>query len=141
MELTAHLPAEARERAENRLRTNPIAWLTTVRPDGQPVSVPVWFLFRDDETILIYSEPGKGKLRNIAKNPKISLALDETERGRNVVRLEGTAETPAGHASADGVAGYRTKYADLIETVFGSPERFASKFSEAIVVTPRRLHA
>ena len=49
-----------------------MAGLTTVRPDGQPVSVPVWFLMRDDETILLYSQPGKNKLRNIASNPKVS---------------------------------------------------------------------
>jgi Pyridoxamine 5'-phosphate oxidase len=42
-----------------------MAWLTTVRPDGQPVSVPVWFLMREDGTILLYSQPGTQKLRNI----------------------------------------------------------------------------
>jgi hypothetical protein len=40
-----------------------MAWLTTVRPDGQPDSVPVWFLVRDDETILVDSQPKKIKLR------------------------------------------------------------------------------
>jgi len=58
MELTSHLPAGDRERVEDRLRHNLIAWLTSVRPDGQPVSVPVWFLMRDDETILLYSRSG-----------------------------------------------------------------------------------
>ena len=86
------LPQDDRERAETRLRHNQIAWLTSVRPDGQPISVPVWFLFRDDATVLFYSQPGKAKLRNIAANPKVSLALDGTDIGRNIVRLEGIAE-------------------------------------------------
>ncbi|HEY1914948.1 MAG TPA: pyridoxamine 5'-phosphate oxidase family protein [Streptosporangiaceae bacterium] len=47
MNLTADLPPADRERAESRLHSNAIAWLTTVRPDGQPVTVPVWFLLRD----------------------------------------------------------------------------------------------
>ena len=50
--LTKHLPAERREHVEARLHSNLMAWLTTVRPDGQPDSVPVWFLVRDDESIL-----------------------------------------------------------------------------------------
>ena len=55
MNLTSHLPAERRQHVEDRLRSNLIAWLTTVRPDGQPDSVPVWFLVREDETILVYT--------------------------------------------------------------------------------------
>lgn len=39
-------------RAERRLREEEIAWLTTVRADGQPQSVPVWFLW-DGDTFLI----------------------------------------------------------------------------------------
>jgi PPOX class probable F420-dependent enzyme len=86
MELTSHLPPGDRERVEARLRQNLMAWLTTVRPDGQPVSVPVWFLMREDGTILLYSQPGKQKLRSIADNPKVSLGLDVTDIGRNIVR-------------------------------------------------------
>ncbi|MEV4255119.1 TIGR03667 family PPOX class F420-dependent oxidoreductase [Spirillospora sp. NPDC049652] len=141
MELLDRLPEEARERAGKRLRENRIAWLTTVRPNGQPVSVVVWFLLREDGTILLYSQPGKEKLRNIEKNPRISLALDETETGHNVVRLEGTAVAAPGHASADQVPEYRAKYAELIETIFQTPERFAAQFSEPVVITPTRLHA
>ena len=29
-------------RADRRLREEEVAWLTTVRPDGQPQSVPIW---------------------------------------------------------------------------------------------------
>jgi predicted pyridoxine 5'-phosphate oxidase superfamily flavin-nucleotide-binding protein len=48
MELTADLPDDRRARVEARLRTNLMAWLTTVSPAGRPNSVPVWFLMRDD---------------------------------------------------------------------------------------------
>ncbi len=41
---------------EQRLRTDQIVWLTTVRPDGRPHVVPVGF-FWDGQTFLICSEP------------------------------------------------------------------------------------
>lgn len=63
------------KRVERRLREERIAWLTTVRRDGTPQPLPVWFLW-DGDTILIYSQPNQQKLRNIRHNPKVSLNLD-----------------------------------------------------------------
>jgi hypothetical protein len=42
MELTAHRPADDRERVDGRLRHNLIAWLSTVRPDGQPACLATY---------------------------------------------------------------------------------------------------
>jgi PPOX class probable F420-dependent enzyme len=47
---------EAGKRAQRRLHEEEIAWLTTVRADGQPQSVPVWFLYKDG-AFLLYSQP------------------------------------------------------------------------------------
>jgi PPOX class probable F420-dependent enzyme len=66
---------EAGGRAERRLREEQIIWLTTVRSDGQPQSVPVWF-FWDGEKFLVYSQPGRQKLRNIERNPRVDLNLN-----------------------------------------------------------------
>jgi PPOX class probable F420-dependent enzyme len=55
-------------REDRRLREEKIAWLTTVRSDGQPQSVPVWFLW-DGESFLIYSQPDRQKLKNIGRKP------------------------------------------------------------------------
>jgi len=70
MELTSQLPPGDRERVETRLCHNLMVWLTTVRPDGQPVSVPFWFLMREDGTILLYSQPGKQKLAISPPTPR-----------------------------------------------------------------------
>ena len=139
--LTTHLPGERREHVEARLRSNLMAWLTTVRPDGQPDSVPVWFLVRDDETILVYSQPGKRKLRNIRENPKVTLGLDVTDIGRDIIRIDGTAEHVHDEPPADRQPQYAAKYAERIGAMFGTPRQFAELFSEALVITPSRLHA
>lgn len=141
MGLTADLPADRRSRVDTRLHTNLMAWLTTVSPAGRPDSVPVWFLLRDDDSILVYSQPGKAKLRNIDNNPNVALGLDVTDIGRDVIRIEGTAVRPTDHPPADRVPEYVAKYVERIGAIFGTPERFAEAFSEAIVITPSRLHA
>lgn len=141
MGLTADLPADRRSRVDTRLRTNLMAWLTTVSPAGRPDSVPVWFLLRDDDSVLVYSQAGKAKLRNINANPNVALGLDVTDIGRDVIRIEGTAVRATDHPSADRVPEYVAKYVERIGAIFGTPERFAEAFSEAIVITPSRLHA
>jgi PPOX class probable F420-dependent enzyme len=141
MNLTEHLPTERRNHVEGRLRSNLMAWLTTVQPDGQPVTVPVWFLLREDESILVYSQPNKLKLRNIARNPRVALGLDVTDIGRDVIRVHGAArqvdDIPPAHQNPRYVA----KYAERIGTMFGTAEQFAASFSTALLITADRLWA
>jgi PPOX class probable F420-dependent enzyme len=141
MKLTSHLPDDRRAHVEGRLRANLMAWLTTVRPDGRPDSVPVWFLLRDDETILVYSQAAKMKLRNISHNPRVALGLDVTDIGRDIIRIDGTAEHVPGFPAADQVPEYVMKYTERIGALFGTASRFAALFPEALIITPHRLHA
>jgi PPOX class probable F420-dependent enzyme len=141
MGLTSDLPSDRRARVETRLHTNLMAWLTTVSPAGRPDSVPVWFLMCDDDRILVYSQPGKAKLRNIDANPHVALGLDVTDIGRDIIRIEGTAARAPDHPPADRVPEYVAKYTERIGAIFGTAERFATAFSEAILITPSRLHA
>lgn len=139
-DLTDHLADSDRQRVQARLRSNLMAWLTTVRPDGQPVSVPVWFVARDDGTILVYSRPSKAKVRNIAANPKVSLGLDVTDIGRNVVRVEGVARHDPSLPRADQDPAYLAKYVERMAALFDTPESFAEQFSAALVITPTKVY-
>jgi len=141
MRLANELDDVRRAHVEGRLQTNLMAWLTTISPSGRPHSVPVWFLVQDDDTILIYSRPGKAKLRNIATNPHVALGLDVTDLGRDVIRFEGTAVHVPDHPPAERVPTYVSKYVERIAAIFGTPTAFARDFSEAILITPTRLHA
>jgi PPOX class probable F420-dependent enzyme len=141
MDLTSHLSPSQRDHVERRLRSNLMAWLTTVRPNGQPETVPVWFYVRDDETVLLYSRPGAVKLRNIKVNPRVTLVLDVTDIGRDVIRVEGIAQVADNHPAATAVPGYLAKYLERMIALLGSPERFAEDFSVAIVIVPAKLRA
>jgi PPOX class probable F420-dependent enzyme len=141
VKLTEHLPDERRTHVEARLHGNLMAWLTTVRPDGRPVSVPVWFLVCDDETVLVYSKPNTPKLRNLEHNPNVTLGLDVTDLGRDVIRLDGTAEYVEKVAPADQNRQYVAKYIERIGAIFGTAETFAALYSVPVVITPTRLWA
>ena len=128
---------EAGRRAERRLRDEEIAWLTTVRADGQPQSVPVWFLW-DDETFLIYSQPSRQKLRNISRNPRVDLNLNSNAQGGDVVRVEGTAAILEEIPPANEMPEYVEKYRAAIARIGFDPDGFAQAYSIAIKITPTR---
>ena len=128
---------EAGSRADRRLREEGIIWLTTVRSDGQPQSVPVWFLW-DGETFLTYSQPGRQKLKNIGRNPRVGLHLNSNARGGDVVRVEGTAEVVEDVPPANEVDEYVEKYRESIARIGFDPDSFARTYSVALRVTPTR---
>ena len=128
---------EAGGRAERRLREEEIAWLTTVRADDQPQSVPVWFLW-NEETFLIYSQPGRQKLRNISGNPRVGLNLNSNAYGGDVVRVEGMADIVEDAPPATEVPEYVEKYRAAIARIGFDPDGFARAYSVRIRVTPTR---
>jgi PPOX class probable F420-dependent enzyme len=128
---------EAGSRAQRRLREEEVAWLTTVRSDGQPQSVPIWFLW-DGGTFLIYSQPDTRKLKNIGRNPRVGLNLNSSDTGGVVVRVEGSAEILDGFALADEVAEYLEKYREAIARIGYDTEGFARAYSVALRVAPER---
>jgi len=137
--LMADVPADVRRHVESRLSTDVIAWLTTVRPSGQPETVPVWFLWTGVE-ILIYSRPNKAKLTNLERNAMVAVVLDDTKGGYDVVRVEGTARYIADYPALHEVSAYLEKYGERIRAAgYKGPEAFASAFSAAVVVTPSKI--
>ena len=79
--------------------------------------------------------------RNISRNPAVALGLDVTDLGRDIIRIDGTAEHVPGFPGADQVPEYVVKYDERIGAIFGTPTQFAALYSEALIITPHRLHA
>ncbi len=120
-------------RAERRLREERLAWLVTVRADGTPEPIPVWFLW-DGETILVYSQPGTRKLRNVARNPRVAFHLDGDGLGGDIVVVIGEARV-SDDPPADEVPDYVAKYTWGFERNRWTAKEFASDYSVPIRVT------
>ena len=125
-------------RADARLRSDLVAWLITVSTDGQAVPTPVWFWW-DGETILVYSERDKPKLRHIAANQRVSFAMRTDELGDEITVISGMAVVDPASPSADALPGYVEKYVALIERLGADPVSFAGAYSVPVRITPTKL--
>ncbi len=121
-----------------QLADEPVIWLATVRQDGQPQVVPVWFLW-DGERILIYSLPNSQKVRNIRHNPRVSLHFNSDPWAEHVTRFDGRAEIVPDAPPADRVPAYLQKYREGIAELDMTPEQFAAEYRTLIRVHVDRL--
>lgn len=126
------------KRTVDRLGKEDVGWLTTVGKSGTPAPNPVWFLWYD-ETLLVFSQPDKPKLRNIARNPKVSLNLNSSSTGGDVVILAGEAAIDEKGPSDDERAVYTAKYAEPIKGLGMTPESFFADYSVLVRITPERI--
>lgn len=123
------------KRVERRLREETIIWLTTVRRDGTPQPIPVWFLW-DGESVLMYSQPNQQKERNIDHSPKVSLHFDGDGRGGDIVVLTGEARIVPDAPPATDVPAFVEKYAEPIKRIGMDAASFVAAYSVAIRITP-----
>ena len=129
--------SEQGTRIDRRLREATVAWLSTVRPDGGPHLVPIWFLW-DNETILIFSMPKNQKLRNLRQNNRIVLGIPSGDGVSNVL-VEGQAELLGAGEVTTMLPAYVTKYGKLITAIGLDPASMARQYSEAIRITPAKI--
>lgn len=133
-----NLGAEASAALAERLRTESVAWITTVTADGQPQSSPVWFLW-DGSEFLVYAQPRSWKVRNIRANPKVSLHLNSDQEGGQVATFEGSAHISEGHLPGHEVDAYLAKYREGIAGIGMTPEQMGAEYSTALRITPARV--
>ena len=138
MAATLDLTDPKHTRADEKLRHEIALWLTTVSPDGQPQSTPIWFEW-DGSTILFYSQPNMPKLRNIAANPKVALHLVGDPDAEDVITIEGVAAVDPGAPPADARPVYLEKYHSAIDGYGWTPASMAADYSIAVRVTPTRF--
>jgi F420H(2)-dependent biliverdin reductase len=89
-----------------RLTGQKNAWLCTVRPDGSAHVTPVWFVYQSS-TWWIGADRSSVKVRNIQKEPRASLALED---GRFPVVAEGDASLIRDEFPREVVTAFERKY-------------------------------
>jgi PPOX class probable F420-dependent enzyme len=76
--------------AEERLLACRNFWLVTVSGEGRPHAMPLWGVWSPPEQAFWFScAPGSRKVRNLAANPRVVVAVDDTVE---CVSVEGRAE-------------------------------------------------
>jgi PPOX class probable F420-dependent enzyme len=68
------------------------AKLAVVRKDGSPFVTPVWFLIDDDGAIVFETERRSIKGYAIARDPRVSLCVEDDRPPFGFVRVDGEAE-------------------------------------------------
>jgi PPOX class probable F420-dependent enzyme len=117
------------------LADEPVIWLSTVREDGMPHLVPVWFWW-DGQTVLVFSKPNAVKVRALRANPRAMIALGEPDDDFDVAMVEAQAdlldETPVVPDA------FFTKYADKLAAGRLDRETFRATCTQAIRFKPTR---
>jgi PPOX class probable F420-dependent enzyme len=71
------------------------AVLATVRADGRPHVAPIWFDL-DDDILVFTTGENTVKARNMRRDSRVGLCVDEEEPPFHFVAIEGTSELTAG---------------------------------------------
>ena len=64
--------------------------LATVREDGRPHVVPIWFTLDGDNIVFTTGETSV-KAKNMARDPRVSISVDDQTPPYSFVTIEGTA--------------------------------------------------
>jgi PPOX class probable F420-dependent enzyme len=72
------------------------AKLAVVRKDGSPFVTPVWFLLDDDGSVIFETERKSLKGHAIARDPRVSLCVEDDRPPFGFVRLDGVADFSKG---------------------------------------------
>ncbi|MEK7681764.1 MAG: pyridoxamine 5'-phosphate oxidase family protein [Chloroflexota bacterium] len=118
--------------------------LTTLRKDGSPVSVPMWFIYQDG-CIHMHSLKSGAKVRNALREPRVCVVVEAGDAWKELkgVAIQGRCsviEDPEQIARFD--AAYNRKYAGLKRPEHLLPERIRNHYAGPWVilkVTPDKV--
>lgn len=117
-----------------RLRTEPVLWLSTVDARARPHLVPMWFHWRDPE-VLMFAGPDTAKVPRLRRNAAVAVALDTAAGGADAVLGEGTARIVS-MAEVDAEP-FGTKYRPLLGAQ--DFDEWLRDFAVPVVVTLEKI--
>ncbi len=88
----------------DRILTERNIWFATVRPDGRPHLIPIWFVVHE-QAYYICTAPGSVKAHNIAHDARVTLALEDGDKPFVIEGEASPVEPPT-----DVIAAFKSKY-------------------------------
>ena len=113
--------------------------LTTLRSDGSPVALPVWFVTLD-RTICIGAPAGTKKIKRVRRDPRASFLVEQGERWAELqaVHLSGRIEIVADEDVARQVTqALDEKYREFRTPAAAMPEATQKHYAQRTIL---RLH-
>jgi PPOX class probable F420-dependent enzyme len=96
--------------AQAQVLKNPnFAFMATLMPDGRPQVSPVWIEY-DGKHVLINSEEKRLKVRNLKRDPRISIAIAKQENPYEYVEIRGKVVEMTTEGAADDIDRLAKKY-------------------------------
>ena len=125
---------------KERLEREYFVWLTTVDAKGTPQPRPVWFIWEDD-SFLIFSEPGTYKVKHLESNPRVSLHFNtkDNKGEEHIIVFTGEASFDTGTPPPHRILAYFEKYKTGFDELELTPEGFSNKYSKAIRIRPTEV--
>ena len=125
---------------KKHLKNEYFIWLTTVDSKGMPQPRPVWFIWEDD-SFIIFSQPGAYKVKHLKDNPKVSLHFNTTDEAgeKDVIVFVGEAVFDKKISPAHQVKAYLKKYKTDMINLNATPEEFSKEYSTAIRIKPMEV--
>ena len=131
--------AKLESKAKKFIKQEYVIWLTTIGSNLAPQPRPVWFIW-DQDSFLIFSQPGAHKLKHIKQHPNVSLHFNSDKTAdEDVIVYGGIAKIDTNSLPAHKVLVYLKKYKAGIEALGATPEQFSQEYSVAIRVTPTSM--
>ena len=134
-----HVENEGRtlSRVDALLDREPIVWLSSVRPDGRPHLIPIWFWW-DGQVVLFASKPQACKVANLRANADCMLAIGDPDDDFDVALIEARAEFVSMPTDELLAAGLLAKYRDRMHAAGLTPATFAGTYSQVVRIVPTR---
>jgi PPOX class probable F420-dependent enzyme len=96
--------------AQIQVLKNPnFAFMATLMPDGRPQVSPVWIEY-DGKHVLINSEEKRLKVRNLKRDPRISVAIAKQENPYEYVEIRGKVVDMTTEGAAEDIDRLAKKY-------------------------------
>jgi PPOX class probable F420-dependent enzyme len=87
-----------------------IASVTTLLPDGTPMTHPLW-IDADDECLVFNTETGRQKYRNVTRDPRVTVMMWDPANSYSYVEVRGeVAETVTGDEARAHIDALSRKY-------------------------------